>query len=99
MQQLFDSQVGAAAVVDQHINVPFQVQGAIHKAILRTATVPFDLDASGQPAGGIRTDWAMRFVINYIGVRWTAGKEFRDDTIIKAYDNGLDPAPASFSGW
>jgi hypothetical protein len=96
LPELISSQFVAAMVLDQHINVPRRVDDDLNIAIART---PFPTHQDPPNEAKLRRDWLMRFAVNYLAVRWTAGGAKRNDNILDLHDDGLDSEPESFAGW
>ena len=103
-KQLASSQFAAAAVLDAHINFPWndktkppqnQVARDLEDAATRTPGTPHD--ASNQ----LRDEWLLRFRVNYLADRWVYGKKHRDGTIIAKHDapKGLSATSGTFTTW
>ncbi|MEV0155739.1 hypothetical protein AB0H57_18610 [Micromonospora sp. NPDC050686] len=115
IRDFVSSEYAAALFIDQHINSPSGVTGAIDRAINRTERAiarmpeptrtemrPFDEGTSAP----LRPPWLRLFQINYLAERKLEGKATRDMFITGLHDRfndnawaGLDPEAGTFSGW
>jgi hypothetical protein len=104
LKELANSQFSAAAVLDAHINAPWdypnwrsQIVKDLNDAITRTPGTPHDPG----PPKKLRDEWLLRFRVNYLGDRFVYGKKHRDGTIIGKHDatNGLSASSKTFETW
>jgi hypothetical protein len=95
--ELFSSKLGAAAILDTHINRPLAITEGLPMALARTPGNA--LDANG--ANGLSNEWLDRFVINFIIARTIKAKlkDNRNKVLLEAHDKALPASPGSFHGW
>jgi hypothetical protein len=106
--ELFGADMGAAAVLDHHINAPSKVITSVPDAVNRTPGDTVVADGTGRNFNDV---WLRRFAINYIAGRILPpdNARARGWGLIRLHDldhgnppnpaRSLSPDPGTFTGW